>query len=853
MRDRMVRYLLSGICFLMYLIVTSVCYAVVGEDERTILVLNSYHKGYEWSDQIVSGIESTLLLTFPKADIHVEYMDTKRNSTPWYIDKISTFFQEKFKNQQFDLIIGADDHAINFLQKFGATVFPGVPVVFCGANALDAGTFLDNSNFTGVLEFADIKGTLDIAFHLQPNVRKIVVINDDTTTGRYIAREFDNVVPKLNRDLEIEILDDLPITELADFIRKLQPDTIVLLLAYLRDGRGTFYEPQYTASVLSAASSVPIYSIWDFYFNFGITGGVLTSGFRQGEVAAELAIEILKGSAVSDIEIITSGANRLLFDYRQMERFGLPVEKLPQDVAVKNITYTDQKNILILHSYSSDNPWTRAIMEGLDQQLSDSGFLINSFTEFMDTKRFTDKPYMHAITQLLALKYSYQDLDLVIVSDDNAFNFIQRQRDQLFTTVPVVFCGVNYLPEPEKVPSGEITGVMESYDIPGTLQLGLSLYPETEVIYVINDATTTGVANRQRFDQIVAELPQAIRIEHSGSVSMQQLQQKVAGLNEKTLVLLMSFTMDKNNHQFSYQQSARLITSSSARPVLGFWDFYLGNGILGGVITRGWDQGKTAGFLARSVLAGEKASTIPIVEKSPVTSVVDYDVVHRFNLDLESIPTDIQVINRPESFVDQYRVVVYVAVGAFGILLIIVAIQTIKIILQTKDKKLLAVKATTDPLTGVNNRDYFDDRIDGIIASAVAADERFALCYLDLDNLKSINDTFGHKSGDEYILLAVDSIRSQMRRADLLCRVGGDEFIAILNNCTASQGRALAGRAEEELLVQLEQRGHSWNAGISCGSSEFNPREPVSVATLIEEADQMMYRHKQDRRKRTHQ
>jgi diguanylate cyclase (GGDEF)-like protein len=822
-----------------------VSYAHKSTKEPTILILNSYHKGYEWSDQIMSGIESTLSLSFPKANIHIEYMDTKRNSSPIYINKLLTFYQEKFKEREFDLIIATDDNAIDFLLSTGATLFPGVPVVFCGANALDTQKFQKNPNFTGVLEFADIKGTLDIALRLQPDTRKIVVINDHTVTGQYVAKEFENVLLTLRKDLEIDILEDKPLTELANSIKDLPPDTIILLLAYLRDGQGVYYDPKLTASILSAASSVPIYSIWDFYFDHGITGGLLTSGFLQGETAAKIACKILNGVALSDVPIISNGVNRLLFDYKQIEHFNLPMEKLSQNAIVKNITYTDQKNILILHSYSADNPWTKAIMTGLVNQLEDSDFLINSFTEFMDSKRFTDKAYLYSLTQLLKLKYGQQDLDLIIVSDDNAFNFVMRLKDIFFKNIPIVFCGVNYLPEPQKMTRYNTTGVMESYDILGTVEMGLSLFPNTKNIYVINDTTTTGIANKKRFDEIKTKLPKSIRIIHSGSLSMLQLQQNVAELDDNTIILLMSFNVDKNNYRFPYQQSAQLISSHSVRPIFGFWDFYLGNGILGGVITRGWDQGKTAGILAQKVLNGEDISTIPVVEDSPLSSFIDFSQAKRFDLRLKTFPPGITILNKPKSIFNKYQNIIYIILWVLGI---IILIMSIKIILQKKKQEELSFKTTTDPMTGINNREYFNNSINKIIASAIAADEKFILSYLDLDNLKWVNDTFGHKNGDKYILLAVDSIRSQIRVGDLFCRVGGDEFIVILRNCNSSQGSALFKRAENELNLNLQKEGFSRHTGISCGSCEFDPKNPISVTKLLHTADNIMYKNKRERK-----
>ena len=216
-------------------------------------------------------------------------------------------------------------------------------------------------------------------------------------------------------------------------------------------------------------------------------------------------------------------------------------------------------------------------------------------------------------------------------------------------------------------------------------------------------------------------------------------------------------------------------------------------------------------------------------------------------MNIESFPADSTILNKPKNFFDEYQNMIYIV---FWILGIIVLIMGIKIALQTIKHKELSVKTKTDPMTGINNRDHFNNTINKIITSAIAADEIFLLSYLDLDNLKWINDTFGHKNGDKYILLAVDSIRSQIKGEDLFCRVGGDEFIVILRNCTSSQGATLFKRAEKELNLNLQQKGFSWPTGISHGSCEFDPKKPLSVTKLLQTADNIMYKNKRKRKRK---
>lgn len=809
-----------------------------------ILILNSYHKGYSWSDQIVNGIESRVLLRFPKADISVEYMDTKRNSSGWYMRKLSEVYQEKFSGVEFDLIFASDDNAINYLLSSGTDLFPDVPIVFCGANSIDKRLLLRKKHVTGVLEYADIGKTLDIALQLQPQVRKLLVVNDKTVTGENIGRELKRLLPEIGSKFEITYLEDLPVKLLAEELRQLSDDTFVLLLAYLRDKEGTYYDPSYSASVLSEASSVPIYSVWDFYFNHGIAGGVLTSGHLQGETAATMGLAILEGNPVEELPIVLHGGNQILFDYTTLQRFNLPIERLPLEAIVKNIKYSDQKNVLILNSYSADNSWTQSIMRGIQERLADSGLSVNTFVEFMDTKRFSSNSYLYMVAKLLAHKYGKTRLDAILVSDDHAYNFILRQRHALFGNVPVVFCGVNYLDETEHLGEENVTGVVESYDIIGTLQLGLSLYPETDTILVVNDDTTTGKANMQRLEDVLPQLPKSVKVNFIQQVSMQKLLQQLSVLNENTLVLLMSFTKDKNNHRFSYIESAEMISRASSRPVLGFWDFYLGRGILGGVITSGYDQGRAAGTLAVDLLEGQDILSLEVITKSPVRTTLDYRVLQRFGMERDNHEDNVVLLNKPPSLFDEYPGVLYTIVAIISLLVLLIAWQAIKIFFQNRSNRLLSEKAVTDPLTATKNRAFFMQSLSAHIASSLAENKSLVLCYFDLDNLKVLNDSLGHKAGDRYILSAVSIIQRHIRSSDVLCRVGGDEFVVLLPGCSRPKADRLCRHINADLEL-LKQSGELFEgAGISCGVSELDAGNPISPDQLIEAADQDMYTNK---------
>ncbi|HMA15032.1 MAG: diguanylate cyclase domain-containing protein [Bacteroidota bacterium] len=150
----------------------------------------------------------------------------------------------------------------------------------------------------------------------------------------------------------------------------------------------------------------------------------------------------------------------------------------------------------------------------------------------------------------------------------------------------------------------------------------------------------------------------------------------------------------------------------------------------------------------------------------------------------------------------------------------------------------------TDPLTGLNNRRGFVDRLGALIADD-AVKAKGALFYIDLDNFKQVNDTHGHQTGDEALLEVAALMKEQIRGGDLAARLGGDEFALFL----CGIDRAAAERKGGLLLKAAERlRGFSGDAGhplgISLGLALYDPRTGESLEALFRRADAAMYEAK---------
>ena len=308
--------------------------------KRHVLVLNSYHSGLSWTDDTVKGIESALKDVARDVELHLEFMDTKRFLGDRYFEKLYETYRLKYGTFHLNMVIAADNDALDFALKYHEELFPETPVVFCGINNFKSSMTEGNGYFTGVVEETDVKSTIEIALKLHPQTERIVVVNDWTTTGIAMKNEILEVAPHFKSSLEFVFLDNLDMTELQARIRNLPAKTIILMTVFNYDKTGRFFTYEESLALLYPHAKAPIYSVWDFYLGGGIVGGMLTSAFQQGKTAGEIALRILGGDDIAKIPVVRKSPNRYMFDHKEMVRFALRQSALPEDAIVVNLPDT---------------------------------------------------------------------------------------------------------------------------------------------------------------------------------------------------------------------------------------------------------------------------------------------------------------------------------------------------------------------------------------------------------------------------------------------------------------------------------------------------------------------------------
>jgi PAS domain S-box-containing protein len=305
-------------------------------EPRRVLVLNSYHPGYQWTDGETRGVLATLGGSPKDLQVYVEYMGTKWASDATYLEQLRQAYTTKYQKLRFDVLVATDDDALRFLLQYRETVFGRVPTVFCGVNNFDPRQLEAHELYTGVNEIADFRGGLDLALRLHPGTRRIAAISDSSISGRKARAQLEEIVPEYARVLEFEFLGEGSVDAVLDRVAHLPPDSLAFHLVYFSDASGKIINNDETASLVSRASRVPVYGAWDFSLGHGIIGGKLLTGYDQGTAAGDMARRVLEGTPIADIPVVMTSVSRFMFDDDQLRRFGIRRSDLPPGSIVIN-------------------------------------------------------------------------------------------------------------------------------------------------------------------------------------------------------------------------------------------------------------------------------------------------------------------------------------------------------------------------------------------------------------------------------------------------------------------------------------------------------------------------------------
>ena len=302
---------------------------------RSVLIIDQSGPGLPFYAGISSGIRAAVISgSASQVSIYHEQLDVSRFRGPVYEHSLNAHFRVKYRDKRVGVIIAVGSAALEYVLRSRVELWPEVPVVF---------TFVDKPAIAQLELPPDVTGTtlqshprdmVAVARTLVPDIKRIALIGDPPENQTYY-RDLKKEVPIVAADLEFIDLTGLTMTELRTRVAALPDQTAILHTSIYSDGEGHSLIPADAVALVAETANRPIVVDLDTHFGRGSVGGLITTSSSLGEAAGKIALRILNGELASSIPIKESELARPIFDWRQLNRFGISEANLPPGSEVR--------------------------------------------------------------------------------------------------------------------------------------------------------------------------------------------------------------------------------------------------------------------------------------------------------------------------------------------------------------------------------------------------------------------------------------------------------------------------------------------------------------------------------------
>jgi signal transduction histidine kinase len=301
-----------------------------------ILILHPYDQTLPASIRAGDAVRAGLIKHYGETvDIYSEYLELNRFSSEEHRRIAANYLAQKFASKPISLTVALGPAALKFALRHRHSFGSATPIVFCCTKPSMIAALDTSTHVFGVLSEYDVRGTIALARRLQPNAKHLYVISGASEMDRRFEAEARQLIDEFKSRLAIHYRGGTPRDELLKEISNVPPDSIVLFLTYLMDSAGRQVIPREMVALIAKAASAPTYGIFDTFIGAGIVGGRMDTFDSAGAAAAELAIQVLKGTVPTQARIRKLASQSLLIDARQLDRWNLPRVNLPTDAVVK--------------------------------------------------------------------------------------------------------------------------------------------------------------------------------------------------------------------------------------------------------------------------------------------------------------------------------------------------------------------------------------------------------------------------------------------------------------------------------------------------------------------------------------
>ena len=302
---------------------------------RSILVLEQSDVRGPFYGAVYSGLQSEVnaSATSPVA-IYVENLDLSRFGGSEYEKSLKAHIELKYRNTPIGIVVTVGPAALHYALRWRAELWPGTPIAFAFVTeAAIAGLNLPD-DVTGRTTRLRLRDMAAVARVVVKRLRRVVIIGDRFET-QPVFHHFQDELPAVAAELEVVDLTGLPMAELRKRVATLPDDAAILYTALFSEGARLYRRPVDALAMIAEVAERPIVISIETFLGHGGIGGYFTLPAIIGKEAAAQALRILDGERPADIPITMGDSFRPIFDWRQMQRWGVDQSRLPPDSEIR--------------------------------------------------------------------------------------------------------------------------------------------------------------------------------------------------------------------------------------------------------------------------------------------------------------------------------------------------------------------------------------------------------------------------------------------------------------------------------------------------------------------------------------
>jgi signal transduction histidine kinase len=325
--------------------------ALAGEPPpRSVVIIGQDDPILPWSVAVSTVVRATLNADSERrVVIYAEDLDFGRFGGDRYKRQLQNHLREKYMYVPVGALIAFGPIALDFVMNARESIWPGVPVVFGAVDEAAIAKAKLPAGFTGRTLRFRLEDMVQSANAVVPDLKQVALVGDPFDRSTFF-RNFALEIPELAKNLEFIDLMGLPLKEVRRRAAQLPEQSAIAYTAIYRDGDGFDYMPREALRSVADVANRPIVVPAETYIGYGTVGGIVATPVPIAEDAARLALRILDGAPPSDFPIARGDYMKPIFDWRELQRWGVRETRLPpgSEVLFRQLSFWEQYRGLTL-------------------------------------------------------------------------------------------------------------------------------------------------------------------------------------------------------------------------------------------------------------------------------------------------------------------------------------------------------------------------------------------------------------------------------------------------------------------------------------------------------------------------